>query len=139
MTAPARDSITIHENEHTIYSLPLELYWQQFGGKPPFFSLETGFDRGYVAKWLIEHNKLYLISFYGELLTDTGREEYSLSNLFPELEDKVFARWFTGEIIIPMGRPADYSNLQSFGVVYEYTTQLIFKEGILEDSGAFLL
>jgi hypothetical protein len=108
MTALSRDSITIQENVYSIYSLPLESYWKQKGSKPPFFSLDSGCRRGYVAMWLIEEKKNFLVDFYGELFSDTGYEEYSLSKLFPDSDGKVFASWFTGEIIIPMGKPADY-------------------------------
>jgi hypothetical protein len=82
---------------------------------------------------------IFLIEFYGEISSINKFEEYSLSDLFPDAKGKVFASWFTGDITIPLGKPANYNHLNTFGVIYEYTTTLKFHEGVVIDSGTFLL
>src|SRR5690349_15665089 len=108
MTAQRTDTIIIIDDEYIMYEFPLEHYWSRNNNKPPLFSLTTSLNRGYHAKWLIEYSKLFLIDFYGECVLPQPGKEYSLADLFPKSEHKVFADWFTGNITIPMGKPVNY-------------------------------
>ena len=112
-------------------------YWQQNNNRPPLFSLNTALNRGYFAKWLIEESKLFLIDFFGECVLTPPRKEYSLHDIFPNTQGKVFAFWFTGDIEIPMGKQIDYSH-SFIGATYEYYTTIKFEKGLLVDSGSFL-
>ena len=135
MTAQRTDTIIINEDEHIMYGLPLEQYWEQNENKPSLISFTTSLNRGYYAKWLIESNKLFLVDFYGESFFP--RKEYFLLDLFPSIPEKIFARWFTGEITIPMGKQVDYFH-GGWGASYEYNTTLKFCDGLLIDSGPFI-
>lgn len=84
MTAQRTDTIIINDDEQIMYGLPLEQYWEQGKNRPPLFSHNTSLNRSYFAKWLIEHNKLFLIDFYSECL----RKKYSLIDLFPKIRTK---------------------------------------------------
>ncbi len=137
MTAQRTDTIIINGDEHVMYSLPLELYWEKNNNRPSLISFNTGLNRGYYAKWLIEKNKLYLIDFYGENGFPLIKE-YSLPDLFPLAKDKIFADWFSGDIRIPMGKQVHYSH-SAWGSEYELTTTLLFQNGVIVDSGSFVI
>ncbi|HQW97257.1 MAG TPA: hypothetical protein PLU58_15725 [Saprospiraceae bacterium] len=137
MTAQRTDTIIINKDEHKMYGLPLEQYWMQNDNKPPLFSMTTSLNRGYYAKWLIENNKLFLIDFYGECLLPPPIKEYSLIDLFPSAKGKVFAEWFTGDIIIPMGKQVNYFH-GGWGATHEYSTTIKFCDGLIIDSGSFV-
>lgn len=120
-----------------MYGLPLQQYWEKNNNRPPLFSMNSSLNRGYYAKWLIEKNKLYLIDFYGERILPPPRREYSLIDIFPLTEEKIFADWFTGDIIIPMGNQVDYFH-GVCGATYEYNTTIKFCNGLVTDSGSFV-
>lgn len=136
MTAQRKDTIVINNEEYIMYGVPMHKYWEQENNKPSFFSGNTSLNRGYYAKWLIQKNMLYLIDFYGENFFK--RKEYTLNDIFPNAEDKVFAYWFTGDIEIPMGKQIDYSH-SFIGATYEYYSTLKIEKGIVIDSGSFLI
>jgi hypothetical protein len=137
MTAQRTDTIVINQVEHVMYGLPLEQYWEQNSNMPSLFSMQTSLNRGYYAKWLIEHNKLFLIDFYGECILPQPTKEYSLTDLFPTTKEKIFAEWFTGEIIIPMGKQVNYFH-GGWGAIYEYKTTIKVCNGLVIDSGSFM-
>lgn len=137
MTAQRTDTIVINEDEHIIYDLPLQQYWEKNNNRPSLFSLNTSLNRSYYAKWLIENNKLYLINFYGECVLPPPRKEYSLVDLFPTAGEKIFAEWFTGDIIIPMGKQVNYFH-GGWGATYEYNTTINFCNGLVIDPGSFV-
>ena len=137
MTAQRTDTIIINDDEHIMYGLPLEQYWQQNNNKPSLFSLNTSLNRSYYAKWLIEENKLYLIDFYGECILPPPRKEYSLLDLFPSTPEKLFAEWFTGDITIPMGKQVAYFH-GGWGATYEYNTTIKVCNGLVIDPGSFI-
>jgi len=137
MTAQLTDTIIINEVEHIMYGLPLEQYWEKNNNRPSLISLNTGLNRGYYARWLIEKNKLYLIDFYGECVLPPPRKEYSLIDLFPSAEEKVFAEWFTGDITIPMGKKVNHFH-GGWGAAYEYNTTIKFSNGLVIEPGSFV-
>lgn len=136
MTAQRTDTIIIDNNEHKMYALPLEQYWELNNNKPGFMCWNTALQRGYYAKWLIKKQCLYLVDFYGEYDFFKTYKEYSLQDLFPSSE-KVFADWFTGDIIIPMGKEVDYFH-GGWGATYEYSTTIKILNGIVTDPGLFI-
>jgi len=138
MTAQGTDTIIINDVEHIMYGLPLEQYWQENDNRPLLFSLTSSLGRGYIAKWLIEKKGLYLIDFYGESIFPPPPKEYSLIDLFPLAEKKIFAEWFSGDITIPMGKQVDYYHY-GWGATYEYNTTIKFYNGFMIDSGLFVL
>jgi len=104
MTMQRHDTLFYKDAETIIFSQPLEQYFA-LTQKPNFNSLKTSMiSRGYFADWKIIQNKLFLIDFVGHQVANNWDElEYRLSDLFKDIEPPVFAEWFTGDIIIPIG------------------------------------
>ena len=82
--------------------------------------------RGYVCKWEIKNNKLYLIWLLGFI---EGNKQVDLSYLFPNKKE-VFADWYTGELQIPLGEILKRINL-GYESKYEKDLFLKFKDGVL--------
>ena len=86
--------------------------------------------RGYVGIWVLIEDKLYLVELKGYSYND--KKEYwdvDMGFLFPH-QKKVFAEWFTGEIIIPQGEGYSY-DFQSFEPTYERELILKFEKGFI--------
>lgn len=58
--------------------------------------------RGYVARWEINGDRLYLLDIDG--ISESAA--LSLAQMFPGFDHRVFAHWFTGAIIIPVDQQA---------------------------------
>lgn len=96
-TVQVKDSIYIKDKSYSLYSL-------LFDGCPNLPS-NTGkyFDfsgshmwKGYRARWIIEDNKLYLTYFKAK----KNSKLINLQELFKTIEEKVFASWFSGRLIV---------------------------------------
>lgn len=128
MTMQRSDTIIINDIEYSLGGIPLEQYWDAGNQKPPLGSLNTSMRmRSYYATWLIEDKKLYLIGFYGENFF--SRKEFSIEDLFPGSNGKVFAEWFSGKLSIRYGNEVgpflvDFIN-------YEHYTTFEIQKGIL--------
>lgn len=75
---------------------PLDQYFTQMKSHPRFISKYITIRRGYLGKWLILNNKLYLAELIGVL---ENRDEIALQDVFPG-KLTVFAEWFNGEILL---------------------------------------
>ena len=106
MTMQRPDTIIYNDEQRIIYSQPLKPYFESLEQKPVFLSMVTSMtSRGYYAGWLLKNNQLYLIDFLGLQLTSNWTElEYNLTDLFPKEAAPIFAHWFSGQIIIPLGK-----------------------------------
>ena len=106
MTMQRLDTIIYNDDQRIIYSQPLKPYFESLEKKPVFLSMVTSMtSRGYYAGWLLKNNQLYLIDFLGLQLTSNWKElEYNLEDLFPKETAPIFAYWFSGQIIIPIGK-----------------------------------
>lgn len=104
MTTQRHDTLLHNGEQKIIYSQPLEKYFDA-NTRPNFISLNTAMTiRGYYADWKIENDKLFLIDFVGHQLESNWNElEYRLNDLFKDIEPPVFAEWFSGDIIVPIG------------------------------------
>ncbi len=128
MTAQRTDTIIINNNEHKLYTLPLNQYWENFGQTLPLLGSCTSLSRGYYATWLLEDNKLYLIDFWGEFFFI--QKEYSLADIFPN-QEKVFASWFTGDLLIPVGKEVNYFHGGLGGWTHEYEAAIKIENGFV--------
>lgn len=106
MTMQRLDTIIYNDEQGIIYSQPLKPYFESLDHKPVFLSMVTSMtSRGYYAGWLLKNNQLYLIDFLGLQLTSNWTElEYGIKDLFPKETAPIFAHWFSGQIIIPIGK-----------------------------------
>lgn len=131
MTVQARDQIVFNNKTHRIYGFPLDQFFEKRGKLLNLQGSNSALWRGYLANWLIEHDKLFLIDFWGE---HSGLQiEYDLSDLFPN-QKKVFAEWFTGEILINIGKPFKYSLKNWSKRNIEYDLTILISEGIVTNT-----
>lgn len=104
MTAQAWDVLHFEGRERPLRSLPLDSLWSETHPRPRFVFRSTGCYRGYVARWIIEDNKLYLTGVDGLVSVDQEAEvPATVGLLFPGAGDRVHAAWFTGELSAPEG------------------------------------
>jgi hypothetical protein len=101
MTVQRGDKIIIDNRMYTLFSNPLEYYWSEDNPKPPMTWPTTSCYRGYIAKWEIIGNYLYLI----DLIFRAPDGDAGLDYVFPDIQGKIKAEWYSGELRIPLGEP----------------------------------
>ena len=70
--------------------------------------MSTANWRGYVAKWEIVDGKLFLTNVDAEI----NNRPAKIRDFFPNVKsDKVFAHWFTGYLVIPIGKIKEYVHM----------------------------
>jgi len=129
MTAQAFEILIINGEIHKMAMEPLESYFKQLKSKPMFEAPNTALWRGYIGKWELKEDKLYLIEFNGII---EGYVNVDINFIFPG-QPSVFADWFTGEIRIPQGKLIDYVH-GGFLSEYENDLFLNFTNGELTGS-----
>ena len=134
MTAQKRDILIYKEKEYKLASEPLYPYLK--GSGIVLVETSTACHRGYVAKWLIEEDRLYLVGFEANLpkcnmgdrlFRKEDIRKVGLDYLFPN-RDKVFAEWFSGVLRIPHGEMIRYVH-QGYASIYEKELYLRFVNG----------
>jgi hypothetical protein len=100
MTQQIRQSIIVDGMRMSMDNEPLGQYFRLTGNRPDFGSVMTANWKGYSTSWEIINSRLYLMSLYGQLKNGT---EVSITSLFPDYPDKVFANWYCGCLEIPLG------------------------------------
>ena len=131
MTLQSSETIYFLGNKYETNTLPLSSYLYSLPEKTKFFPPSSSCWRGYIGTWEVIEDQLFLIKFKGCLLNAQRKEyrEIGMEFLFPH-QKKVFAEWFTGEIIIPQG-DACYSAGGLYPSFYESEIILEFKEGYI--------
>lgn len=118
-----QDKITIEAQVYCTESQPLREFEEEIRDylvKTDF--VYNGLKRQYIAHWKIEENKLYLVEI--KVITDN-----ELKSVFPENKEKIFANWFSGEIIIESEKSSLLSSIfkdYNFQKKFHYT----FKNGV---------
>jgi hypothetical protein len=125
MTAQYREELTYKGEVYSMATEPLYSYLKD-KENIKFVVTTTACWRGYIGKWIIYDQKLYLVGLDAHV---KGRKRIRLDYLFPN-EERVFAEWFSGEIRIPHGEILRYVH-QGYGSLFEKELFLIFKNGIL--------
>ena len=128
MTAQRTDTIIINKKEYTLYSLPLDQYWNDFGHRVSLLGGSTALWRGYHATWMLEANQLFLTDFWGENFL--MKKEYCLEDVFPN-QQKVFADWYTGDLSIPFGKQINYFHGGLGGWTHEYNATIKIDNGVV--------
>jgi hypothetical protein len=152
-STPQIPDIIIYKGEtHSLFYCPLEFYPDSplitsqnlFGGKGCFFSACW---RNYVATWIIQDNKLYLINIRnacyptntGDIAASFKSKSDSIGNEYADLKKlfhdkyrngKVYADWVTGKMIMPVGKLLFYVH-DHFESVYEKEKELTIANGLL--------
>ena len=116
-----------------MFSNPLEQYLDTkseriFNGKKLEWT-STACYRGYRATWEVSNDSLFLIKVQKECYSETP-EYFDLKSEFGS--ERVFAHWFTGKTLAPMGKQIHYvhSGYDSF---YEKELVLTFTSGLLSE------
>ena len=125
MTIQAADILSFNGKKTTIATEPLKPYLET-RSDVGFIYKTTALVRGYIGRWEIKNNKLFLVSLLGFV---ENNEQVDLNYLFPN-QTEVFAKWYTGDIRIPEGELLKKINL-GYASVFEKDRFLTFKEGIL--------
>ena len=115
MTAQFSERLHYNGEDLPMCTNPLSDYFAMGGVNPGFESNCTALWRGYVGSWEIVNDRLYLIGISGTL--ECGVEA-SLTTMFPDFPDRVFAHWYSGTIRIPQGKQLEYVHM-GYGSTYE--------------------
>jgi hypothetical protein len=122
MTAQTPDIIILDGKAFRLYSSPLERYFRRIKWRPTILRRCTANRRGYVARWEIFGERLFLTGLFGQdwsvpphlhskLAPDPDPFEpdevdvksLRLQDLFPDQAPLVFAEWVTERLVVPTG------------------------------------
>jgi len=124
MTVQVAEIIRYKGKNKYMQTEPLQQYLEKEGRS--FSSFDSSCWRGYYALWEFNNNKLYLV----ELVNCLFKNKVDLQNMFNQNQEKVFANWYSGDIVIPTGELLE-EGLFGIDNVYERNIILKFKNGIL--------
>lgn len=128
MTAQVTDRLRFQGRRYAIFSEPLYQWLSKRQNRNVGFKRgNTACRRGYVADWEVADDRLYLINIHGG--TSKGRA-VTVSDLFPDSPEKVFAKWYSGIVRCMIGRMLAYSHA-GYSSIYEQELHLNFQEGVL--------
>jgi len=131
MTAQADEKLIYKENEYPLVSKPFDPYIKLKEIK--FTWTHTGNYAGYLARWEIVEDKLWLIGLEGNLvLSDVPprrAKRIDMQYLFPD-QERVFAEWFSGEIVLRDGEMLHYVH-SGHAQIYERDIYMNFEQGKL--------
>lgn len=103
MTVQIADDIVFNGKRYELRSEPFESYIENSNIDIYFPRTSTANLKGYYTKWKIENNSLYLTEL------DGSNDLFTMETLF-NTNEKVLAKWYTGELIIPFGEKNKTSN-----------------------------
>lgn len=121
MTAQFPERLICYGEEMNMYSEPLSNYLIEKELEAAFVAECSALWRGYLGTWEIIDGKLFLVSLTGNLSTGA---EASISSIFPETSDKVFANWYSGDLKIPRGDLVEYIHM---GFDSKFESELVVK------------
>lgn len=102
-------------------------YWALSAISPEFDINCTALWRGYTARWELLDGRLYLVKLHGTL-ADKGAA--SVSTFFPDYPDRVFAHWYSGELILPDGEMIERFHA-GYGGVWERSIRIMVSRGVV--------
>jgi hypothetical protein len=127
MTAQVGERLRYQGEQMTMATEPLEAYFAQGAERPFFGFMCTALWRGYVGRWEIVDDRLYLVGINAAAFRD---EPVPLERLFPGYGDRVFAHWYTGTLRVPQGRLLAYVHM-GYASTYERDLMLEVERGVL--------
>ena len=152
MTAQSADIIIIDGKPHGLLTNPLEMYREMYRRDMVFFHdvLGSACWRGYVAEWVIDEGKLFLLKVNGSVAyrgVKSGprsrldelrgsnfdlikyRVPATISELFGPVRERIPATWFTGELRVPQGEMTEYAH-QGYASKYPGYLIISVKKGV---------
>lgn len=127
MTAQIAERLLYRGKEWALCANPLDTYFAMGGVSPRFQCNCTALWRGYVGRWEILGDRLYLVELDGTLEDGT---QASLATLFPNFPERVFAHWYCGTLRIPQGRQLKYVHM-GYGSTHEQDLLLEIERGVV--------
>lgn len=89
----------------------------------------TALERGYVADWVIEDGRLWLVEIRGAF-DEPNRTPISTKTYFPDVPVPVFAFWYSGTLRCPIGKRLRYVHY-GFESIHERDLLLKIERGHL--------
>jgi len=128
--------LVLDGEERALNTLPLDDYFGIHAPRPPFCASSTMDWRGHSARWVIVDSRLYLTALHGQICTrgpdkrapsrsgcrvkhfgECSTMPVSMADFFP-VQQRVFADWYSGELIMPDGKMTKYVHA-GFASTYE--------------------
>ena len=126
MTAQIAEQITIDAEVLSMCTEPLADYFELSGRSLKFAANCTALWRGYVGRWELLVDRLYLVGLSGTL--EDGSEA-TLASVFPDFPERVFAHWYSGKVRIPRGKLLNYVH-GGYASTYERDQFITFDRGV---------
>ena len=130
MSAQFPEVLVFRNETLALCSEPLADYFESGGGELPDLHRNTALDRGYIGKWEIVDDKLFLVDLRGEYADDRSHH-LTLADVFPEAQGPVFAAWYSGTLRCPRGKRLKYVHF-GWGTLYEQDLFLEIEQGVLK-------
>ena len=134
MTAQIPETLRFKGQNYAMCTEPLGFAIRSLKLPGEITSPHTACWRGYVGKWAVEEDALYLkdISFtIKEVVNGEFRyRDVDYAEAYPDAPDGVFAHWFTGEIRCPIGKRLKYVHM-GYASTHEADLFLDFVKGRL--------
>ena len=128
MTAQTSEVLIYKNEELMLFSEPLEGLFEKLHPTYEPLNFSTACWRGYIGTWKIENNKLYLTKVESVRYEDE-ESDLCLTDLFPDSSGDVFAIWYSGTLICPMGDVIE--NHAGFGSTYERELLIEIENGFV--------
>lgn len=144
MTAQLSDALEYRGETLRLTTLPLSGYWtisRSHSNPEPepdpeteaveleaFADMGTWCWRRHTAQWRIEQDHLYLVAIHGRY--ENGAK-VALEDFFPGYPERVFAHWFSGELVCPRGELLRYAHA-GFGSCYAETLVITVERGVVK-------
>jgi hypothetical protein len=130
MTAQIAELLRYQGEDVAMCSTPLSDWFEQSGIEDAFDVNCTGLWRGYIGRWEIIDDHLYLVGLQGTL---KGGAEATLARFFPDATGPVSASWYTGTLRVPKGRQLRYVHM-GFSSTFERDLMLDVRNGVVVGS-----
>ncbi|MCG8570089.1 MAG: hypothetical protein MJB14_08115 [Spirochaetes bacterium] len=120
-TAQVGDFFLKKEDKLLLFTNPLEFLYKT-KKRPDFDVTSDSNKRGYIATWAIKEKKLLLLSIKGTI----NQQPVSVKSLFGKT--RVFASWFSGFLIVPLGHKAQTID-SGYATLYEEYLIYVIENG----------
>ena len=127
MTAQFSERLIYQGKEMGMQANPLSEFLARQSDRPEFQEMSTACWRGYVGKWEISLDRLYLLGINAHWADGT---KVTLDQLFPGYPDRVFAHWYTGTIRCGRGKLLKYVHM-GYASKYEMDLFITVKNGVV--------
>lgn len=135
-TGQVPDYLIYQGDTVAIFSNPLEQYFRLNNNRdiPDFKSecFSTGCWRGYIAYWTLRNDSLFLIRIAPPVKDCQGNKDGNILKMFGN--EKAFANWYNGTLIIPRGELFSGSDM-GYSAIYAYEELLLIENGRKINSG----